>query len=129
MINSYNSIINLIYRLLSVKGIGNVQTNRLLHSISGESNINSAYEQILTYLSETQRREFVDTSIDLSLLDNNVKFISMLDDTYPIELERGLSVRMPPVLTYRGNLDLLLMKKNCFLRVKKSIRKGNRNYS
>ena len=53
MINSYNSIINLIYRLLSVKGIGNVQTNRLLHSISGESNINSAYEQILTDLSET----------------------------------------------------------------------------
>ena len=105
MINSYNSIINLIYRLLSVKGIGNVQTNRLLHSISGESNINSAYEQILTYLSETQRREFVNSSIDLSLLDNNVKFISMLDDTYPIELERGLSVRMPPVLTYRGNLD------------------------
>ena len=124
MINSYNSIINLIYRLLSVKGIGNVQTNRLLHSISRESNINSAYEQILTYLSETQRREFVDTSIDLSLLDNNVKFISMLDDTYPIELERGLSVRMPPVLTYRGNLDLLLMKKIAFSGSRKVSEKG-----
>ena len=124
MINSYNSIINLIYRLLSVKGIGNVQTNRLLHSISGESNINSAYEQILTYLSETQRREFVDSSIDLSLLDNNVKFISMLDDTYPIELERGLSVRMPPVLTYRGNLGLLLMKKIAFSGSRKVSEKG-----
>ena len=124
MINSYNSIINLIYRLLSVKGIGNVQRNRLLDSIRRESNINSAYEQILTYLSETQRREFVDTSIDLSLLDNNVKFISMLDDTYPIELERGLSVRMPPVLTYRGNLDLLLMKKIAFSGSRKVSEKG-----
>ena len=114
MINSYNSIIKLIYRLLSVKGIGNVQANRLLHSISGEGNINLAEEQILAYLSETQGREFMDSSIDLSLLDNNVKFISILDDTYPIELERGLSVRMPPVLAYRGNLDLLLMKKIAF---------------
>ena len=124
MINSSDSIIELIYRLLSVKGVGNVQTNRLLDSISGESNINSAYEQILTYLSETQRREFVDTSLDLSLLDNNVKFISMLDDTYPIELERALSVRMPPVLTYRGNLDLLLMKKIAFSGSRKVSEKG-----
>ena len=114
MKNSYNSIIKLIYRLLSVKGIGNVQANRLLHSISGDGNINLAEEQILAYLSETQGREFMDSSIDLSLLDNNVKFISILDDTYPIELGRSLSVRMPSVLAYRGNLDLLLMKKIAF---------------
>lgn len=124
MINSYNSIIKLIYRLLSVKGIGNVQANRLLHSISGEGNINLAEEQILAYLSETQGREFMDSSIDLSLLDNNVKFISILDDTYPIELERGLSVRMPPVLAYRGNLDLLLMKKIAFSGSRKVSEKG-----
>ena len=65
MINSYNSIIKLIYRLLSVKGIGNVQANRLLHSISGEGNINLAEEQILAYLSETQGREFMDSSIPI----------------------------------------------------------------
>ena len=124
MRNNYNSIIDLIYRLLSVKGIGNVQTNRFLRSISGESNISLVSEQIQGYLSETQRREFVDSSIDLSLLDNNVKFISMLDDTYPMELERGLSVSMPPVLTYRGNLDLLLMKKIAFSGSRKVSKKG-----
>lgn len=124
MINSYKSIIELIYRLLSVKGIGNVQTNRLLYSIKGQSNINLVYDQILAYLSEAQRREFVDSSIDLSLLDNNVKFISILDDTYPIELKRGLSVRIPPVLTYRGNLDLLLMKKIAFSGSRKVSEKG-----
>lgn len=124
MINSYKSIIELIYRLLSVKGIGNVQTNRLLYSIKGQSNINLVYEQILAYLSEAQRREFVDSSVDLSLLDNNVKFISILDDTYPIELKRGLSVRIPPILTYRGNLDLLLMKKIAFSGSRKVSEKG-----
>ena len=124
MRNNYNSIIDLIYRLLSVKGIGNVQTNRFLRSISGESNISLVSEQIQGYLSETQRREFVDSSIDLSLLDNNVKFISILDDTYPMELERGLSVSMPPVLTYRGNLDLLLMKKIAFSGSRKVSKKG-----
>lgn len=124
MINSYKSIIELIYRLLSIKGIGNVQTNRLLYSIRGQSNINLVYEQILAYLSEVQRREFVDASIDLSLLDNNVKFISMLDDTYPIELKRGLSIRIPPILTYRGNLDLLLMKKIAFSGSRKVSEKG-----
>lgn len=124
MINSYKSIIELIYRLLSIKGIGNVQTNRLLYSIRGQSNINLIYEQILAYLSEVQRREFVDASIDLSLLDNNVKFISMLDDTYPIELKRGLSIRIPPILTYRGNLDLLLMKKIAFSGSRKVSEKG-----
>ena len=124
MINSYKSIIELIYRLLSIKGIGNVQTNRLLYSIRGQSNINLVYEQILAYLSEVQRREFVDASIDLSSLDNNVKFISMLDDTYPIELKRGLSIRIPPILTYRGNLDLLLMKKIAFSGSRKVSEKG-----
>lgn len=124
MINSYKSIIELIYRLLSVKGIGNVQTNRLLYSIRGQSNINLVYEQILAYLSEAQRREFVDSSVDLSLLDNNVKFISILDDTYPIELKRGLSVRIPPILTYRGSLDLLLMKKIAFSGSRKVSEKG-----
>ena len=124
MRNNYNSIIDLIYRLLSVKGIGNVQTNRFLRSISGENNINFVYEQIFAYLSEIQRKEFVNSSIELSLLDNNVKFISILDDTYPMELERGLSVSMPPVLTYRGNLDLLLMKKIAFSGSRKVSKKG-----
>ncbi len=124
MINSDDSIIKLIYRLLSVKGIGNVQTNRLLRSISGENNINLVYEQIFAYLSEIQRKDFVNSSIELSLLDNNVKFISILDKMYPIELERGLSVRMPPILTYRGNLDLLLMKKIAFSGSRKVSEKG-----
>lgn len=124
MTNSCNSIIDLIYRLLSVKGIGNVQTNRLLHLIREKNNINLAYEEILTYLDEIQRREFADSSINISLLDNNVKFVSMFDDIYPVELERGLSLRMPPVLTCRGNLDLLLMKKIAFSGSRKVSEKG-----
>ena len=121
MINSSDSIIKLIYQLLSVKGIGNVQANRFLHSISKVDNIN---EKILVYLSDTQREEFAESSVDISLSDSNVKFISMLEDMYPRELEKGLSFRTPPVLTYKGNLDLLSMKKIAFSGSRKVSKKG-----
>ena len=113
--------IEAIYRFMKIKGIGVVQTNKLLLSIS--KNIGDIEQYMISILNESQLRDFNKESILIEWLRpiHPINFISLLDNDYPYELKQCLSTNTPPVLSYMGNLDLLQKKKIGF--------SGSRNVS
>ena len=57
MITSNFEIVKVIYRLMKVKGIGPVQTNRLLFSMKGNLNSVDIEQQIKAVLSDSQKKQ------------------------------------------------------------------------
>ena len=98
---------------MNVKGIGPVQTNRLLLSIEEKDTVLKIEQEILNFLTGEQKKLFTDNalSLDCYRTNNNIGFISILDNDYPEELKRYLSIRTPPILSYMGNITLLKKKK------------------
>lgn len=118
--------IELIYRLMRVKGIGMVQTNRFLLSMKEDFDIYEMEQHIKKNLNELQREDFSKKSITINNPHSkfSVNFISLLDNYYPYDLKQYLSTNTPPVLSYIGNLDLLNKKKVGFSGSRKVSEKG-----
>ncbi len=111
---------------MKVKGIGTVQTNRLLLSIKGRQSSIEIEQQIRTVLNDSQKNDFDNKSI---VIDNSkskfpINFVSLLDNNYPDDLKRYLSTNTPSVLSYIGNLNLLNKKKVGFSGSRKVSDKG-----
>lgn len=111
---------------MKVKGIGTVQTNRLLLSIKGRQSSIEIEQQIRTVLNDSQKNDFDNESI---VIDNSkskfpIDFVSLLDNNYPDDLKRYLSTNTPSVLSYIGNLNLLNKKKVGFSGSRKVSDKG-----
>ncbi|WP_448137561.1 DNA-processing protein DprA [Sphingobacterium siyangense] len=115
-------IIDIIYNFMSVKGIGPVQTNRLLLSLNEYSPI-SFQNLAFNILNSKQKEEFEnikDHPVEIkSKFD--IEFILLQEDKYPIELKDFLGTSAPPVLSVIGNQSLLKRKKVAF--------SGSRNVS
>lgn len=118
--------IEVIYRFMKVKGIGTVQTNRLLLSIKGRKSSIEIEQQIRTVLNDSQKNDFDNESIVIRNSKSKfpVDFISLLDNNYPDDLKRYLSTNTPSVLSYIGNLNLLNKKKVGFSGSRKVSDKG-----
>ena len=111
---------------MKVKGIGTVQTNKLLLSIKGRQSSIEIEQQIRMALNDSQKNDFDNESI---VIDNSkskfpIDFVSLLDNNYPDDLKRYLSTNTPSVLSYIGNLNLLNKKKVGFSGSRKVSDKG-----
>lgn len=117
--------INVIFRLMRIKGIGSVQTNKFLLSIQN-SNVAEIELQIRKSLNSSQIKEFEnDENITDGLCSKfPIHFISLLDESYPNDLKRLLKTSSPPVLSYIGNIDLLKKQKVAFSGSRKVSEKG-----
>ena len=121
MIKNQN-IIDTIFNFMSVKGIGPVQTNRLLLALDDYSPLN-LQNIAFNLLNGKQKEEFdiiKDQPIEIkSKFD--VEFILLQEENYPEDLKKFLSTSAPPVLSVIGNKELLQQKKVAF--------SGSRNVS
>lgn len=116
--------VEVIYRLLTVKGVGTVQTNRMLFSV--QNKVGSADElemNIRMLLSEEQRREF-DTCYALSKHTPDVDYLTVPAPQYPQVLITFLRQNSPTVLSYIGNLGLLEKLKVGFCGSRNASEKG-----
>lgn len=121
MINNQN-IIDTIFNFMSVKGVGPVQTNRLLLSLNEYSPI-SLQNLAFNLLTGKQKEEFEnikDQPIEIKS-KFNVAFILLQEQNYPKDLKKFLSTNAPPVLSVIGNQELLHKNKVAF--------SGSRNVS
>lgn len=115
-------IIDTIFNFMRLKGIGPVQTNKLLLALDEYSPIN--FQNLaFNLLNGEQKVEFnviKDQPIEIkSKFD--VDFILLQEHKYPEDLKKFLSTNAPPVLSVIGNKNLLNKKKVAF--------SGSRNVS
>jgi DNA processing protein len=116
--------VEVIYRLLAVKGLGTVQTNRMLFSV--QNKVRSADElemNIRMLLSEEQRREF-DICYALSKHTPDVDYLTVPAPQYPQVLITFLRQNSPTVLSCIGNLGLLEKLKVGFCGSRNASEKG-----
>lgn len=117
--------IKITYRLLSVKGYGPVQTNRLLVSLSSTVSNSVQLEKEIERNLKPKELEFFERSFELYQHDNMVIYLSMLDqERYPSDLTEMLHQNSPTVLSCMGNLSLLRQKKIGFSGSRKVSNKG-----
>jgi DNA processing protein len=110
-----------IYKLLKLKGVGNILVNKILERLSmKDKNITntslegSIIDELKNYLNENQIAEFniFDYQLQEQLSkfkDNNISAVSILDSNYPGILSMSLKKSSPPLLSCMGNLELLEM--------------------
>jgi DNA processing protein len=122
----YNEKYDLIYRYLSVKNIGTVQTNKVLNALSEPIEPYYLEKQLRLSLDTQQLTEFEQKESLLSRLDSkfDVRFMLLSDSYYPLELKKSLKTNTPPILSYIGNIDLLKKKKVGFSGSRKVSEKG-----
>lgn len=125
-----------IYRLMSVKGVGRATVNKILHRISSRelsarelflreicemfgNGILSA-DQIDEFLAPDQR---LDEQLDQCSKDDWT-FISILDERYPVGLVDLLGDGAPPIISFKGNRDLLAESSVGFCGSRKASTKG-----
>lgn len=116
--------IEVIYRLLGVKGVGTVQANRLLFSV--RDRVGSADElesSIRVKLSLEQQREFNKFYV-LNPHFPKVSYMAVPAPQYPRALITLLGQNAPSVLSCMGNLDLLKKMKVGFSGSRKASEKG-----
>ena len=108
--------IDAIYRLMKVKGVGPVLTNKILLSIERGVDADRFCSKINSMLNDSQRDCFIrsESVIDGMTSPYHVGFMSIVDDGYPVGLKEFLSSNTPPVLSFIGNLNLLSKKKVAF---------------
>ncbi len=116
-----------IYSLLSIKGIGRVKVNKILPLIKPYINNNQIeYSDIkhilIKHIKEEQLSELLRLKREFIVYDN-VKFINILEDSYPVLL-KDLKLNAPPIINYIGNINLLNTKKIGFCGSRKSSEKG-----
>lgn len=103
--------IAILYRLMQVKGIGNVQTNKILSSLDRINKAKELEQALYAVLDASQRECFRDAVLDNDEVNCNWNYLSVMDENYPSDLKNFLGYNTPPVLSYMGNLDLLKKKR------------------
>ncbi len=118
--------IDTIYRLLKVKGVGPVLTNKILHSVGGNFDASGFQHKIYSVLDSAQKDCFGTVVSVVQELTSRyqVGFMSIIDADYPLELKKFLSVNTPPVLSFIGNTALLTKCKIAFSGSRKVSQKG-----
>lgn len=117
---------DLIYRYLSIKGIGTVQTNKVLNSLSEPIEPYNLERQLKMSLNNNQIIEFEKNTTIMNYTNSkfDVNYLLLSDENYPDELKKCLSTNTPPILSYIGNLDLFKKKKVGFSGSRKVSEKG-----
>lgn len=122
MIQNRN-IVDALFNFMSIKGIGPVQTNKLLLSVKDDTAPLALYEHAISLLDNRQKEEFEQSkSHNVEITAKfPVQFVSVQDDDYPSALKNCLKTNTPPLLSVIGNIDLLRKKMVAF--------SGSRNVS
>jgi len=117
---------DLIYRYLSVKNIGPVQTNKILNTLSEPLEPYYLEKQLRLSLDMKQIEEFDKKESLLSKLESkfDVRFFVLRDENYPVELKKSLKTNTPPIFSYIGNINLLKKEKVGFSGSRKVSDKG-----
>lgn len=116
--------IEVIYRLLAVRGMGTVQANHILFSIQNQVGTTEELEaRIRLQLTEEQRREFANY-YTLHRRIPDVEYMAVPAPQYPKSLIALLHQNTPTVLSFVGNLSLLDKPKVGFSGSRKASEKG-----
>lgn len=116
--------VEVIYRLLAVKGVGTVQTNRMLFSVQNKvGNADELESSIRSQLSVEQQKEFA-KFYTLRHRTPDVEYVAVPAPQYPKALIALLKQNAPSVLSCMGNLDLLHKLKVGFSGSRKASEKG-----
>lgn len=125
MIDNRN-IIDTLFNFMNVKGIGSVQTNKLILSLEDNLSILPIYDRARSLLNQNQWEEFEQSKNQNVKITSKfpVKFISIKDLDYPTTLKTCLKSSSPPILSVIGNINLLNKKKVAFSGSRKVSEKG-----
>lgn len=116
--------IEVIYRLLAVKGVGTVQSNRMLFAVQNKVGTAVELEHTLrAQLTEEQQRQF-NNYYSLRQRTPDVSYMAVLAPQYPQILLTLLRQNTPTVLSCMGNLSLLQKAKVGFSGSRKASEKG-----
>lgn len=117
---------DLIYRYLSVKNIGTVQTNKVLNTLSEPIEPYYLEKQLRLSLDTKQMDEFNKKESLLNKLESkfDVRFLVLPDENYPLELKKSLKTNTPPIFSCIGNINLLTKQKVGFSGSRKVSEKG-----
>lgn len=100
-----------IYSFMKVKGIGVTRTNKeLLTYMQQLGSMWKLEDWLLSVLSPDQKEEYYsqyETVEGLKIKSHDVRFNTVLDQSYPVNLKSLLKLNTPPVLSMIGNIDLL----------------------
>lgn len=100
-----------IYSFMKVKGIGVTRTNKeLLTYMQQLSSMWKLEDWLLSVLSADQKEEYYsqyETVEGLKIKSHDVRFNTVLDQSYPVNLKSLLKLNTPPVLSMIGNINLL----------------------
>lgn len=100
-----------IYSFMKVKGIGVTRTNKeLLTYMQQLGSMWKLEDWLLSVLSADQKEEYYsqyETVEDLKIKSHDVRFNTVLDQSYPVNLKSLLKLNTPPVLSMIGNINLL----------------------
>ncbi|MBI5446027.1 MAG: DNA-processing protein DprA [Deltaproteobacteria bacterium] len=122
-----------LLRLLETPGVGPARVHSLRELAGGNAaeflKVVRDRDQLRKVLSERQIEELVGNERDVAaewqkLGSQNVRFISMLDDTYPAGLRSQLGRKAPPLLMALGNVGLLNATSVGFCGSRKASEKG-----
>ena len=117
--------VKIAYRLLTVRGYGPAQTNRLLFSLKPYVTNPRQLENSIENILKPQDLPAFEKVVELFQKDNKVGYISMLDEQlYPTSLRMLLHQNSPTILSYMGNLNLLAKRKVGFSGSRKASPKG-----
>ncbi|MDX3916324.1 MAG: DNA-processing protein DprA [Pseudosphingobacterium sp.] len=122
MIENRN-IVDTLFNFMNIKGVGPVQTNKLLLSLRSGLATVSLFEYAKSLLNDTQQLEFEQKKYhNIEITPKfHVNFISIQDEDYPKALKDCLKASTPPILSMIGNVDVLKGKSVAF--------SGSRNVS
>ena len=104
---SSEEIVKIIYRLLNVKGIGNVQANRWIWSLPHNVQNALQLDSYLGRLLSSEQYESFEQDYVLTPHSPEAGYFATLDDMYPKSLLHLLKQNAPSVLSCMGNLELL----------------------
>lgn len=100
-----------IYSFMKVKGIGVTRTNKeLLTYMQQLGSMWKLEDWLLSVLSADQKEEYYsqyETVEGLKIKSHDVRFNTVLDQSYPENLKSLLKLNTPPVLSMIGNINLL----------------------
>lgn len=117
-----------IYSFMKVKGIGVTRTNKeLLTYMQQLGSMWKLEDWLLSVLSADQKEEYYsqyETVEGLKIKSHDVRFNTVLDQSYPVNLKSLLKLNTPPVLSMIGNINLLSNKMVGFSGSRKVSEKG-----
>lgn len=100
-----------IYSFMKIKGIGVTRTNKeLLTYMQQLGSMWKLEDWLLSVLSADQKEEYYsqyETVEGLKIKSHDVRFNTVLDQSYPVKLKSLLKLNTPPVLSMIGNINLL----------------------